>query len=101
MTSTGLAAGPSEPAKPPTPKNRNLPFQVAGSLISNRADPSGAPKPVVLSIPSTSQNSGFDGDADTSATDVMVTLETLSAVSAPTLQFGSAASAGAVISPKP
>src|SRR5262249_40895433 len=94
-------AGLSETAKPPTPTKRNLPFQVAGSLISNWAAPSGAPKPVVLRTPSTWQNSGVATDPGTSTAETIVTLGTLSAASAPTLQFGSAASAGAAIDPRP
>src|SRR5216684_7218569 len=93
--STGLAAGLSDPASPPTPKNRNLPFHELGSTSSNWAEPSGPPKPVVLTVPSTWQSSGLAPRAGTSTAETIVTLATPSPASAGGLHLGSAALAGA------
>src|SRR5215472_17511479 len=97
----GLVAGPSDPASPPTPKNRNLPFHGLGSVSSNWAEPSGAPKPDVPTVPSTWQNSGLAPLAGTSTAETIVTLATPSPVSAAGLHLGSAAFAGAAPIMKP
>src|SRR5712692_10302852 len=85
----------SDPASPPTPKNRNLPFHGLGSRSSNCAEPSGAPKPVVFTVPSTSQSFGLAPLAGMSTAETIVTLATLSPASAAGLQLVSAAFAGA------
>src|SRR5262249_47882653 len=81
-------------------KNKNLPFQFAGSLISKPAEPFGAPKPVVFRLPMTSQNSGFEPAAGTSVADVIVILGIWRPESAATSHLDNAAAAGgAVIAP--
>src|SRR5262249_20828397 len=99
--SIGLVAGLSVPANPPTPKNRNLPFHGVGSRSSNLAEPSGAPKPVVFTVPSTSQNSGLALLAGTSTGATIVTLGTAKPASAAGLQLGNAAPAGAAPMSRP
>src|SRR5258708_6408025 len=95
-TSTGLAAGPSDPESPPTPKNRNLPFHGLGSCSSNCAEPSGAPKPVVFTVPNTWQRFGL---AALGLAETMVTLATPSPASAAVLQLVAFAGAGPVKRP--
>src|SRR5262249_23015820 len=99
--SSGLVAGLSVPANPPTPKNRNLPFHGLGILSSNLAEPSGAPKPVVRTVPSTSQNSGLAPPAGTSTAAAIVTSATPNPASAAGLQLGRTAFAGAAPMSRP
>src|SRR5215470_2250902 len=73
----------------------NLPFHGLGSVSPNCAEPSGAPKPEVLTVPSTWQNSGLAPLAGTSTAETIVTLAPPSPASAARLQLGSAALAGA------
>src|SRR5262245_46004788 len=96
-----LADGLSEPANPPTPKNRNFPFQGLGICNWNVADPSGAPKPVVFTVPSTLQNSGLPAPAGTSTAATMVTLGTAKPAIVAALQLGSTAAAGDALIVRP
>src|SRR6185437_5762847 len=94
----GTPGKPLKPAKPPMPLPKSLWFQLAGSCTSKCARPSGAPKPLVVSVPETSQNSGLAPAAGTSTAAVTTTPGTPSAVSAATEQPVSAAEAGAAAS---
>src|SRR6202043_2851949 len=96
----GTPGNPLKPAKPPMPLAKILWFQFAGSWTSKCARPSGAPKPVVVSVPDTSQNSGFPPPAGTSTTAVTTTPDTPCPLSATTEQPVIAAEAGpATIAP--
>jgi len=86
FSSTGLAEDLRVPASPPTPRNTNLPFQLAGNITSKFAEPGPAPSPLVLTEPFKSQYWGLGATAGTSLAEVIVTLGIPWALSAATEQ---------------
>src|SRR5262249_60841741 len=82
-------------AAPRGPKNRNLPSRGRGGRGSNGAEPSGAPKPDVITVPNTWQNSGLAPLAGMSTAETIVTFAPPSPASAAGLHLGSAALPGA------
>src|SRR5215475_5703058 len=100
VASTGLAAMVRVPANPPCPKTKSLWFQLAGRLSAKVAEPGGAKKPSVRTVPTTRQNAGLAPAAGIGVAETTVTFETWRAATASTVQAAAAcARAGTTTAP--
>src|SRR5580658_156273 len=100
-----MPVGDGKPAKPPTPMNRNLPFQFSGRLNWKSAEPFGAPNPVVLTKPDTEQKAGVGGFAGTDTAESTVTpgtrFDSAAIVQGRLAEAGAAASMPPARAPRP